>query len=120
MGLADDKFRHVGQCEQLQALWLMYCRDTGDQATEHIARLPALKTYYAGSTRITDRSLEMLGTMLSLEEVILEDCPAITDVGIAKLAALPQLRKVTLESVPGVSRVGTAVFDASVRVTYAG
>jgi hypothetical protein len=98
----------------------MYCRDTGDQATEHIARLPALKSYYAGSTRITDISLGLLSKMLTLEEVTLEDCPLITDAGIAKLATLPSLRKVTLETVPGVSRVGTAVFPASVRVSYAG
>ena len=44
----------------------MYCRDTGDLATEHIAGLPNLKEYYAGQPRITDRSLEILGTMPSL------------------------------------------------------
>jgi hypothetical protein len=45
----------------------MYCRDTGDLATAHLSRLRRLKTYYAGQTRITDRSLEILGKMQSLE-----------------------------------------------------
>ena len=48
MDVPDDGFRHVGRCEQLEALWCMYCRDTGDAATEHIAGLSRLKTYYAG------------------------------------------------------------------------
>ena len=41
----------------LEGLWCMYCRDTTDAATEHIAGLSKLKTYYAGQTKITDRSL---------------------------------------------------------------
>ena len=51
----DDGFRHIGRCEQLEALWCMYCQDTGDVATELISGLRHLKTYYAGRTRITDR-----------------------------------------------------------------
>ena len=46
----------------------MYCRDTTDTATEHIAAL-RLRYYYAGLTLITDRSLEILGRMTSLEQV---------------------------------------------------
>ena len=60
MDVPDEGFRHVGRCERLEELWLMYCRDTGDAATERIAGLSGLKTYYAGKTRITDRSLEIL------------------------------------------------------------
>jgi hypothetical protein len=120
MGLCDTGFRHLGRCERLEALWLMYCQDTGDQATENIAGLPALKTYYAGSTRITDRSLQLLGTMVLLEEVSLWDCAGVTDAGMAALARLPRLRLVTLEGLAGVSRAGAAVFGAGVRVSYAG
>src|ERR1051325_8867889 len=50
MDVPDEGFRHVGACEQLEALWCMYCRDTGDAATEHIAGLSRLKSYYAGET----------------------------------------------------------------------
>jgi hypothetical protein len=120
MGTRDEAFRHVGRCERLEALWVMYCRETGDEATEHLAGLPALKMYYAGSTRITNRSLERLGAMPSLEEVSLWDCPGVTDAGIVALGALPRLRKVTLEGLPGVSRAGTRVFGPGVRVSYAG
>src|SRR5262249_11886896 len=57
MDVSDDGFRHVGLCVQLEKLTCMYCRDTGDAATEHIAGLSSLKHYYAGRTQITDRSL---------------------------------------------------------------
>src|SRR6516225_4266030 len=66
MDVPDDGFRHVGRCAQLEKLTCMYCRDTGDLATEHIAGLSRLKHYYAGKTQITDRSLEILGGMTSL------------------------------------------------------
>ena len=50
MDVPDEGFRHVGRCEQLEDLWCMYCRDTGDTATGHIAGLSRLKSYYAGPT----------------------------------------------------------------------
>ena len=39
----------LGKCAQLERLTCMYCRDTGDAATEHIRGL-AIKYYYAGLT----------------------------------------------------------------------
>jgi hypothetical protein len=39
----DEGFRHVGGCTRLEKLTCMYCRDTGDAATEHIAGLPRLR-----------------------------------------------------------------------------
>lgn len=62
IGFQDDGFRHVGRCKDLERLTCMYCRDTTDIATEHIAGL-GLKYYYAGLTQITDRSLAILGRM---------------------------------------------------------
>src|SRR5262249_34014137 len=37
MDMPDEGFRHAGRCAQLEKLTCMYCRDTGDVATEHIA-----------------------------------------------------------------------------------
>lgn len=117
MDVTDNGFRHVGMCERLEHLCCMYCRQTGDAATEHIAGL-RLKTYYAGATRITDRSCEMLAAMTSLEKVDLWDTPGVTDAGIAALARLPRLRELTLSSLPGVSRAGLAAMPKSVRVHW--
>ena len=74
MDVPDAGFRHVGRCENLEGLWCMYCRDTTDAATEHIAGLTKLKTYYAGQTKITDRSLEILSRMPSLESLEFWNC----------------------------------------------
>ena len=115
MDVPDEGFRHVGGCRQLEALWCMYCRDTGDAATEHIAGLSRLKSYYAGESRITDRSLEILGGMTSLERIEFWACAGITNAGVAHLAGLPRLREISLDGLPGVTREAAALFPAQVR-----
>jgi hypothetical protein len=114
----DAGFRHIGRCEKLEKLVCMYCRDTGDVATERIARLPKLKSYYAGLTRITDRSLEILGRMSSLERIEFYECNGITDAGLSFLAGLPRLREVDLAGSPNITLQGTRIFPPYVRVKY--
>jgi len=118
MDVPDNGFRHIGRCERLEAVWCMYCRDTGDAATAHLAGLSRLKTYYAGHTKITDRSLEILSGIESLERVILSACPALTKAGIAKLVSLPRLSELGLEYLPGLSRDVLRSVPARVRVTF--
>jgi hypothetical protein len=117
IGMRDPGFRHVGRCLRLERLTCMYCRDSGDQATEHIGGL-TIGYYYAGLTQITDRSLEILGGMTSLEQVEFYECNGVTDAGLPFLAALPRLRGVALEGLPGVTFAATKVFPAGVRVRY--
>ena len=45
MDVPDAGYRHIAKCLDLEVLTLMYCRETGDGATEHIVRLPGLKKY---------------------------------------------------------------------------
>jgi hypothetical protein len=118
MDVTDAGFRHVGRCAELENLWCMYCRDTGDAATEQIAGLSMLKTYYAGSTQITDRSLEILSRMGSLESIEFFDCAGISNDGVRLLARLPLLCAITVEGSPKVTREGMLVFPASVRANY--
>jgi hypothetical protein len=96
----------------------MYCRDTTDAATEQIAGLKRLRTYYAGKTQITDRSLELLGGIASLEKLEFWETAHVTDAGLPALLRLSRLREVALHGVPGVTLRGTAVFPSSVRVDY--
>jgi hypothetical protein len=116
MDVRDDGFRHVGRCEQLEALECMYCKATTDIATGHIAGLNTLKSYRAWSTRITDRSLEILGRMTSIERLLFYDCIGVTDGGLAFLAGLPRLREVNLASLPNITPEGLEVFPVNVRV----
>lgn len=117
IGFQDDGFAHIGRCPRLERLTCMYCRETGDAATRHIADL-RLKYYYAGLTRITDRSLEVLGRMQSLQQVDLYECNGVTDAGLVYLKDLPRLREIHLDSLPGVTFEGTRVFPKHVRVLY--
>ena len=118
MDVPDEGFRHVGRCVQLEKLTCMYCRDTGDGATEHIAGLSRLKHYYAGSTQITDRSLEILGGMHSLEEVTLSACAGISDAGLVHIARLPMLKKVSVDATANVTRAAITLFPADVHVDF--
>ena len=118
MDVSDDGFEHVGRCERLEKLTCMYCRDTGDRATEHIAGLRKLRHYYAGQTQITDKSLEILGGMSSLEEVELSACQHISNAGLVHLAKLPHLQKVAFDATPRVSRAALALFAHDVRVDF--
>ena len=118
MDVSDDGFRHIGRCEQLESLILMYCRDTTDVATSHLLRMLNLKKYHAGYTLITDRSLEMLGQMNSLETISFEGCKFISDAGITFLTTLPNLREVSIGGCPKVTRTGVTGFASGVRVNY--
>jgi hypothetical protein len=118
MDVSDDGFRHVGRCERLEDLWCMYCRDTGDVATSHLAGLPNLKSYYAGLSKITDESLKVLGRMESLERIEFHHCAHITDAGLPFLVGLPRLRELVLGGLPGVTRDGVAAIPARIRVCF--
>jgi hypothetical protein len=118
MDVSDDGFRHVGACAGLEKLWCMYCRDTGDVATGHLGGLSRLQSYYAGKTRITDRSLELLGHMTSLEELEFWEVAGITNAGLAALAGLPRLRRLEVGGSPNVTREGFAAFPTTVRIDY--
>jgi len=102
----------------LESLILMYCRDTTDVATSHIAGMPKLKKYHAGYTLITDASLEMLSRIKSLEEISFEGCKFITDAGIPFLTRLSHLREISLGGCPKITRSGIIEFGSDVRVNY--
>jgi len=103
MDVPDDGYGHIGRCERLESLVLMYCRDTTDLATAQIARLSALKKYFASYTQITDRTPEILSTMDSLEEITFDTCIGVTDKGLAALGRLPRLRSIRASGMPGVT-----------------
>lgn len=117
MDVSDEGFRHVGRCERLEQLWCMYCRDTGDGATEYIANLP-LKIYYAGLTRISDRSLILLSHMLTLEQIQLHHCQGITDAGVQALVRHPKLLELSIEGCGNVTRGAVANAAPHIRVSY--
>ena len=118
MDVPDERFRHIGRCQRLESLILMYCRDTTDVATGHLVGMPVLKKYHAGYTLITDTSLELLARIESLEQISFEGCKFITDAGITFLATLPHLRELSIGGCPQVTRAGVKGLASGVRVNY--
>ena len=97
----------------------MYCRDTTDEATRHIAGLSALETYYAGKTQITDESLAILSGLTNLRRLTFWETAVITDAGVTLLAGLPRLQELNLEGLPRVTADVVAAFPPQVEVAYA-
>ncbi len=97
----------------------MYCRETTDAATRHIAGLAALETYYAGKTKITDESLAILSGLTALQRLTFWETAGVTNAGVALLARLPRLQELTLEGLPHVSAEVVAAFPPHVQVSYA-
>jgi F-box/leucine-rich repeat protein 14 len=118
MDVPDDGYRHVGRCEGLESLILMYCRKTTDEATKHIVGLPRLTKYFASYTRIADRTPELLSGMASLEHIDFSTCTRLTNAGVTALARLPRLRELHLSGMPRVTPDVVAAFPATVRVIY--
>ena len=117
MDVSDAGFRHVGRCARLEHLWCMYCCDTTDAATEQLAGLSRLKSYYAGMTKISDRSLEILSRLTTLERLEFWEIAGITDAGLKVLATLPALRELTIGGSSQVSREGLSHFGRQINVT---
>lgn len=118
MDVPDESYRHIGRCERLESLVLMYCRDTTDRATEHIAPLPNLKKYYASYTLVTDRTPRILAGISSLEGIGLTQLHGVTNAGIAALTRLPRLRELDLGGLRNVTPDVAALFAPHVRVHY--
>ena len=117
MDIPDAGYRHIGQCEQLESLILMYCRETTDAATEQITRLGKLAYYFNSYTTITDRTPELLSEMNSLERVTFDTCHGLTNAAIARLARLPRLRELRVSG-KGVTSEVVEAFPPRVSVFY--
>jgi hypothetical protein len=116
MDIPDEGYRHIGRCASLESLVLMYCRETGDAATSHLASLPRLVKYFNSYTHITDQSLRVLSGMDALEEISIQACPGVTDAGVLALARLPRLRRVDING-KQITTAVLSVFPSGVRVT---
>ena len=117
MDVADEGYRFIAQCAQVESLVLMYCRETGDRATEHITGMK-LRKYFASYNRITDRTPELLSEIQTLEEVTFDSCAGLTNAGITALARLPRLRKLAASGMRSVTREAATGFGPGVTVRY--
>ena len=117
IGVRDPGFRHVGRCTRLERLTCMYCRESGDEATAHIAglqdslllrRADADHRSQPGDPR--RHGVAGAGGALRVQRRDRRR-PAVPRGAAA-------LREVALDCLPGVTFAGTKVFPAGVRVRY--
>ena len=113
----DAGYRHIGRCARLEALILMYCRETTDAATEHITGLRRLSYYFNSYTTITDRTPQLLSAIDSLERITFDACHGLTDAGVAQLARLPRLRELRVAG-RGITPAVGAGFPPRIKVLH--
>jgi hypothetical protein len=118
MDVRDDDYRFIAQCTQLEALTLMYCRETGDVATSHLATLPNVRRYFASYTYATDRTPALLAAMPALEAATLHGIPGITNAGIEALGRSASLRSLSLAGMQHVTTEVAHLLPARVRLDY--
>jgi len=113
----DAGYRHIGRCQNLESLVLMYCRETTDAATEQITDLENLSYYFNSYTTITDRTPALLATMPSLERITFDACHNLTDDGVRQLRVLPRLKELRVAGARLTGAV-TSGFPPAVKVHY--
>ena len=117
MDIPDAGYRHIGRCSEMESLILMYCRDTTDAATEHIAGLKKLRSYFNSYTGITDRTPQILSGITSLERVTFDACHGLTNAGVSALGYLPRLKEVRVAG-NGLTPDVVKAFPPGVTVHY--
>ena len=119
MDVPDAGYRHIGRCEGLESLVLMYCRDTTDAATEHITGLPQAHVLLQ---QLHDDHRSHAGAavgMDSLERITFDACHGLTNAGVARLARLPRLRELRVAG-RGITSDVRHAFPPRVRVFHGG
>jgi hypothetical protein len=68
-------------------------------------------------TKITDRSMQLLSNIRSLEDISFYGCPVVTDAGVVMLARLPRLRRLEATG-PQITSACQAAFSARVKTWF--
>jgi hypothetical protein len=116
----DEAFEHIAKIPRLERLTNMYNRSTGDAATRYLRAHPTLVYYGAFGTQITDESLRIIAGFPRLENVAFTNCDFITDEGMRELARAPRLRRVSDGSCPRVSGEWLTSMPAGVEARHDG
>jgi hypothetical protein len=120
MMFGDEAFEHIAKIPRLERLTNMYNRSTGDGATRHL-RVHSTLVHYGGfGTQITDDSLRILAGLPRLGTVELTNCDYITDEGMRELARLPRLRRVSVGSCVRVTGAWLTSMPAGVEARHDG
>jgi len=88
--ITDKSLEYLSSLKNLQTLSLRHTAIT-DQGLEKLKGLP-LKYLNVAETQLSDGGLEPIGSMATLEGLLLNDCPGITGSGFKWLSKLPKLK----------------------------
>jgi Leucine-rich repeat (LRR) protein len=98
--ISDAGLVHIGQMPRLEFLCLHAIKNITDAGIVHLTKMPSLKKLEIGDSQVTDKGLEYLSQIITLERLDLpQDQKGITDRGLEHLSRLPNLKHL------GISRI---------------
>ncbi|UCD50849.1 MAG: hypothetical protein JSW27_25405 [Phycisphaerales bacterium] len=91
--ITDAGLAHIAEMPRLELLMLRVTGPVTDEGIRYLSQMPSLRKLHVDSPLISDRSLEYLGQIKTLEYLTLpQDQHGITDVGLVHLSQLANLR----------------------------
>jgi hypothetical protein len=108
-------FAPIRQLKSLRKVKLTGSR-INDEYVEQLSGCTKLEIIELVDTRITDRSLAILGQLKNLRQVILAFCPGVTDRGIMELGKLSELEAFVLTDAPNVTGTGLAALQTATKL----
>jgi len=91
--ITDAGLAHIAEMPKLELLLLAVTGPVTDDGIRYLAKMPSLRKLGIDSPLVTDRGLEYLGQIKTLEHLDLpQDQHGITDAGLTHLGQLPNLR----------------------------
>ena len=94
--ISDETLDSIGRFPRLRVVNLAKSKLPGS-GFEDLAKLKDLKLLHLGSTNATDATLEQIGKVTWLRQLVLSDCEQVTDTGVQHLQDCVKLRQLMLQ-----------------------
>lgn len=98
--ISDEGLAHISQMPNLEVLCLHGMKNITDDGIAHLTKMPSLHKLNIASSQVTDRGLEYLSQIKTLEHLELpQDQKGITDRGLEYLSRLPNLKELSISRI---------------------
>ncbi len=90
-GITRESLKIIAKCPTVETLHLDYCQKLPESALVELLPMKKLQVLSLRGANITDKSMDLIAKIPSLNLVIVSDNPRVTISGVLKLANLPVL-----------------------------
>lgn len=119
-GITRESLKLIAACPTIQTLHLDYCQKFPESALVELIRMKKLRMISLRGSNVSEKALDILAKIPSVEIIVLSDNPKVTISGVLKLARLPNLYSLGLgnTSVKGTDFLSLNEFKHLIVVTF--